>query len=99
MGPVGYDWSLGVDGDDGGFKHVLAADHEALYLAVGSYALHLLAYIQQVVFDVLEHVDLGDNELADAVRLLRESVELYLLELDQVWPNGSSLYMVYLLYL
>lgn len=34
--------------------------------------LHLLADVEEVVFDVLEHADLGDDEFAETVALERD---------------------------
>jgi hypothetical protein len=56
--PIDHDRSFGIDGNDGRVEDVLGCDHKALDLAVGSDCLHLSADVEQIVLDVLEHIDL-----------------------------------------
>lgn len=57
-------------------------------MAVGSNALHLPTDIQQIVFDVLEHVYLRDDQLANAVRLLGEALQFKHLEVVEEGRDG-----------
>jgi hypothetical protein len=80
--PVGH-WSLRIYGDDRCLKGIFAANHEALDLAPRCNCFHLSADIEQVVFNVFEHVHLGNYQFSDTIRLQGEAAELNPLKASQ----------------
>lgn len=49
---------------------ILIINNKAFYLTLRFYQFHLPTYVQQIVFDIFEHVYLRYNELPKAVSLL-----------------------------
>lgn len=87
--PIG-DGPLSVDGDDRMAKDIFGCYDKALDLAGRGDCLHLPADIEQVVFDIFEHIDLRNDELADAVGLHRESLQLHRLQAAQGFADGAE---------